>query len=58
MIFRCKYKKHSIEILILEFLLVGTYNIVMDLLVLNQLYFIVELFNIIHIFSGQQDYWK
>ena len=30
----------------------------MDLLVLNQLYFIVELFIIIHIFSGQQDYWK
>ena len=38
--------------------MVGNYNIVMDLLVLNQLYFIVELFNIIHIFSGQQDYWK
>lgn len=52
------YNTYCIEILILEFLLVGTYNIVMDLLVLNQLYFIVELFNIIHIFSGQQDYWK
>ena len=58
MLFVFTSEYHSIEILILEFLLVGTYNIVMDLLVLNQLYFIVELFNIIHIFSGQQDYWK